>query len=170
MAYYNMPQYGYPQYTMPMPDQLSQLRGGYNQPPMQQGTFAQAPQMPQMGQMQSMPQEAPPMIWVQGEAGAKAHIVAPGNTAVLWDSENPIIYIKSADANGMPSMRIIDWKERSASAPPVMQPNAAQNVQYVTVDEYNKLAAVVNDLTAKLNGIMAQTAQRGENNAESAVQ
>jgi hypothetical protein len=169
MAYYGVPQYGYPQYTMPMPDQLTQLRGGYNQPPMQQGTYAQAPQMPQMGQMQSMPQEAPPMIWVQGEAGAKAHIVAPGNTAVLWDSENPIIYIKSADANGMPSMRIIDWKERSASAPPVMQPNAAQNVQYVTVDEYNKLAAVVNDLTAKLNGIMAQNAQRGDNNAEPTV-
>nr|DAI29747.1 MAG TPA: hypothetical protein [Caudoviricetes sp.] len=169
MAYFGVPQYGYPQYTMPMPDQLTQLRGGYNQPPMQQGAFQQAPQMPQMGQMQAMSQESPPMIWVQGEAGAKAHIVAPGNTVVLWDSENPIIYIKSADANGMPSMRIIDWKERSASAPPVMQPNAAQNVQYVTVDEYNKLAAVVNDLTAKLNAMMTQNAQRGENNAESAV-
>ena len=50
-----------------------------------------------------------------------------------------------------------------------MQPNAAQNAQYVTVDEYNKLAAVVNDLTAKLNGMLAQNAQRGDNNAESTV-
>ena len=50
-----------------------------------------------------------------------------------------------------------------------MQPNEVQKMQYVIADEYNKLAAVVNDLTAKLNGIMAQNAQRGNDNAEPTV-
>ena len=171
MAYYNAPMYGgYQPYSVPMPDQLAQLRnGGYNQAPMQPMPMNGYGQAQPMGQMppQAPSSETPPMIWVQGEAGAKAHIVAAGQTVVLWDSENPIIYIKSADANGMPSMRIIDWTERNASAPPAMQPSAAGNPQYVTFEEYNKLAAVVNELTAKFNAL---TAQRGENkNAESVI-
>ncbi len=51
------------------------------------------------------------MLWVQGEAAAKSWAVAPGATVVLWDSENPFIYIKSADASGVPSMRKIRWED-----------------------------------------------------------
>ena len=36
-------------------------------------------------------------IWVQGEAGAKSYPVAPGNRIALFDSENPVVYIKSVD-------------------------------------------------------------------------
>ena len=42
------------------------------------------------------------IIWVSGEAGAKAYLVAPNNTVQLWDSESQTIYLKSADACGMP--------------------------------------------------------------------
>lgn len=52
------------------------------------------------------------IIWVQGEAAAKSYWVAPGNTVALWDSENPVIYLKSADAGGMPNIRVIDIKYR----------------------------------------------------------
>mgnify|MGYP001025061831 CR=1 FL=1 len=34
--------------------------------------------------------------WVQNEAGMKAYVVARNSTVVLWDFENPVIYIKSA--------------------------------------------------------------------------
>lgn len=52
------------------------------------------------------------IIWVQGEAGAKAFFVAPNHTVQLWDSEAQIIYLKSVDASGMPSMKILDYTIR----------------------------------------------------------
>lgn len=72
------------------------------------------------------------LIWVQGEAGAKSYMVAPNSTVVLFDSENQAIYLKSADASGMPSMKILDYKIRDAvehAETPLKAPE-----QYVTVD------------------------------------
>ena len=54
-------------------------------------------------------------IWVQGEAGAKSYLVAPNNTVDLWDSESPVIYIKSADASGLPSLKILDYSVRETN-------------------------------------------------------
>lgn len=56
-----------------------------------------------------------PLIWVQGEAGAKSYLVAPNSSVVLFDSENQSIYIKSADASGMPSIRVLDYKIRDTA-------------------------------------------------------
>lgn len=52
------------------------------------------------------------IIWVQGEAGAKSYLVAPNTTVQLWDSESQTIFLKSADASGMPSMKILDYTIR----------------------------------------------------------
>ena len=52
------------------------------------------------------------MIWVQGEEGARAYMVAPNGTVPLWDSEEQVIYVKSADNLGRPSMRILDYTIR----------------------------------------------------------
>ena len=64
---------------------------------------------------QSTPQQNG-IIWVQGEAGAKSYMVAPGQTVQLWDSEEKIIYLKSADTSGMPSMKILDYTIRGEEA------------------------------------------------------
>lgn len=53
------------------------------------------------------------IIWVQGEAGAKSYLVAPNTTVQLWDSENQTIYLKSADASGMPSIKTLDYTVRN---------------------------------------------------------
>lgn len=55
------------------------------------------------------------IIWVQGEAGAKSYLVAPNCTVQLWDSENQTIYLKSADASGMPSIKTLDYTIRDSS-------------------------------------------------------
>ena len=87
---------------------------------------------------QNTPQSG--LIWVQGEAGAKAYPVAPNTTVQLWDSENQIVYLKSADASGMPSMKILDYTIRDNTA----QGNALQKQSqvdlsdYVTRDEFEK--------------------------------
>lgn len=128
-------------YGQPMQDQLAQLRQPY-----------QPMQMQPMPQGQPMMQATQPpdngMIWVQGEAGAKAYMVAPGNSVVLWDSEDHVIYIKSADAAGMPGMRVFEYVERSpAGRPAPMSVN-----QYVTRAEFDALAARINQMIQPATG------------------
>lgn len=55
------------------------------------------------------------MIWVQGEAGVKGYLVAPNASVVLWDTESPTVYVKSADANGIPNIRVFDYVERTGA-------------------------------------------------------
>lgn len=92
------------------------------------------------------------IIWVQGEEGAKAYMVAPGNSVQLWDSENPVIYLKSADMNGVPSMRIFDLVERNAAR---MSPNApnALDVKFVTQEQMDALQAKFDALETRFNSL-----------------
>lgn len=129
MPYYNQP-YSYQPYGQAMPDQLGQLRQAQQFQPMQMQTMAQ----PQTQQE--------PMIWVQGEAGMKAYYVSPGCTAVLWDSERYVFYIKTADQNGVPSARTFDYSERTGTPSPV---SVAGN-NYVTRQEFNALVAQINQM------------------------
>ena len=71
-----------------------------------------SPQFNQVPQPQAQ-QNNNSIIWVQGEAGAKSYMVAPNTTVQLWDSEQQTIYLKSADASGMPSIKTLDYTIRS---------------------------------------------------------
>lgn len=100
------------------------------------------------------------LIWVSGEAGAKAYLVAPNNTVQLWDSEAQVIYLKSADASGMPSMKILDYTIRDSAkngsnTAPVMQANNLSD--YVTKDE---LKAVSDEISAIRNKMESMTRRR----------
>ncbi len=56
---------------------------------------------------------SPPIIWVQnGLDGAKNYMMGPNQTLPLWDSENQIIYLKSTDQQGRPSIKILDYTIR----------------------------------------------------------
>ena len=78
-------------------------------------------------------QPAPPqsgLQWVQGEAAAKAYLVAPNSSVLLMDSEKETFYIKSTDASGMPlPLRIFDYTERA-------QTTAVDS--YITREEFEK--------------------------------
>lgn len=75
------------------------------------------------------------IIWVQGEAGAKAYPVAPNTTVQLWDSETQTIFLKSADGSGMPSMKILDYtiRDNTVARNPVTDMSG-----YVTREEFEK--------------------------------
>lgn len=78
------------------------------------------------------------IIWVQGEAGAKSYLVAPNTTVQLWDSEAQVIYLKSADASGMPSMKILDYTIRDNMQKQVTAPTQESfNPAYVTKTEFD---------------------------------
>lgn len=85
---------------------------------------------------QSQPQAPQNLIWVQGEAGAKSYLVAPNSTVTLWDTESQTIYIKSADASGMPTMKVLDYTLRGGA--PEMQRMEAQN-SFATKDDFAAL-------------------------------
>lgn len=123
--------YGYQPgyYGQAMPDQLAQLRQN-------------AYQQPMMGQATQPTQGTPSIIWVQGEEGAKAYMVAAGNSVLLMDSENSAFYIKSTDASGMPlPLRVFDYKERTTAAKTPPQTAQQTGVEFVTRAEFNALAA-----------------------------
>lgn len=108
-----------------------------NYPPYYQPNYQtySPPMMDQLAQLRAQQPAQNQMIWVQGEAAAKAYLVAAGNTVPLWDSENMCIYVKSVDASGVPSMRILDYTERT-------KPEPAQHTQeYVTRAEFEAFAA-----------------------------
>lgn len=90
------------------------------------------------------------IIWVQGEAGAKSYLVAPNTTVQLWDSESQVIYLKSADASGMPSMKIIDYTIRN-STQPQPQPQPQPTTDYVTKDEFDSFKQQVQKMIGGRN-------------------
>lgn len=88
------------------------------------------------------------LIWVQGEAGAKSYIVAPGNTVMLMDSESERFYLKSADSSGMPMpLRIFDYKERiNATTSDFKAPTSdfsELDGKYITREEFEQRMASV---------------------------
>jgi hypothetical protein len=42
------------------------------------------------------------ILWVQGEQAAKAYPIGAGQSVLLMDSEDSLMYIKSTDQSGMP--------------------------------------------------------------------
>jgi hypothetical protein len=90
---------------------------------------------PQMPQAQTQPTSS--RIWVSGEAGAKAYLLAPNTSVDLWDSEAQTIYLKSADALGMPSMKIIDYTIRDASSAPKKEAPEINLDDYVTKKDFD---------------------------------
>lgn len=89
--------------------------------------------------LQNQPQLAPNsnLIWVQGEAGAKSYLVAPNQTVQLWDSENQVIYLKSADGSGMPSIKVIDYTVRSPQS--TQDEKKEVEGKFISKDELNGL-------------------------------
>ena len=133
MAYNNgfpmsYPQYTqqYPQYQQPIPTPQQQIQ---QQQPVQQGS----------------------LIWVSGEAGAKAYLVAPNTTVQLWDSESNCVYLKSADATGMPSMKILDYTIREGEKPQNTPLKNDMN-NYATKEELNAFRTEILQTIEKVKG------------------
>jgi hypothetical protein len=92
----------------------------YNYYPNTYQAYPQYPSQPnayptQMNVGATQPTQNNGIILVQGEAGAKSYLVAPNQSVVLWDTESQTIYVKSADASGMPSIKTLDYTMRESA-------------------------------------------------------
>ena len=134
--YYYLPDPGEQRggFTAPVPDRLAQLRQNQTQTSMYPRAVQSPPAPP-------TPQSNP--IWVQGEEGAKAYMVAPGSSVMLMDSENTVFYLKSSDQSGMPlPLRIFDYTERTSNNQPKSQPTPQFDPsQFITRDELEEILA-----------------------------
>lgn len=92
-------------------------------------------------------QSSSQLIWVQGEAGAKSYLLSPGNTVALWDSEAQTIYLKSADASGMPSMRVLDYTIREDAH---RTPNLGSQSDFATKDDVVSIQKQIDEIRANL--------------------
>lgn len=119
----------------------------------------QIPQMPQQvpqDQMQPVAQTQQPsqvfnqgILWVQGEAGAKSYLVAPGARVLLLDSEGSKFYIKSVDQMGMPTMHTYEYKEVFPNQmPPVVA--EVKEPEYATHEDVEYLKNQIEELKQKL--------------------
>lgn len=137
---------------------------GYYNPSIPQQDMQTNQQIPVQQPIQQMTMQTPTqfmqtqptndMIWVLGQTEAESYLVAPNNSVVLWDKNNPTIYIKSVNASGMPSMRILDFTERNADTS-----NSHENApkthkctcgdKFATKEQINALEGKIDDLMAK---------------------
>ena len=118
---------------------------------------------PQMySQYQPPSQNSSGIIWVSGLAGAKSFMVAPNASVVLFDSEAQCVYIKSADASGMPSIKVLDYTIRDQQA--VQTPFSHPAADYATKEEIGDLRAEIERLKAQMKG--AKNESTVQRNAE----
>lgn len=132
MAYGNFYGYPFPQQSYAAPqgpaaDILNQYKTPYQAPPAQNG-----------------------LLWVQGEAAAKSYLVSPGNTVVLWDSENPFIYVKTADISGIPSTKILEYKEHTEPAEKPAEHTCSCGEKFALKEDFKVLSDKVDALAAKI--------------------
>lgn len=144
----------YAPYSRPM--------GYYNPsiPQQDMNNMQNAQQMPVQQPIQQMPIQTPTqfvqaqptndMLFVLNENEASAYPVAPNNSVVLWDKNNKTFYIKTANAQGIPSMQIYDFKERTETHEKRTETHECTcGDKFATKEQINALEGKIDDLTAK---------------------
>lgn len=123
-------------YPQPYQDRLAQLQSQYQQT-MPQNT----PQLMQNGSQG--------ILWVQGEAGAKAYMMAPNTTILLMDSEGQRFYLKSTDMSGVPTLRTFKYTEVTSQPMPEEVPEN----KYVTRQEYDEIRGKVDGIIQSIDNL-----------------
>lgn len=114
----NQQNYSYNQnYQLPGPNQMPQMQ-----------------QMPMQNTIQRQPSNS--INWVQGEAAARSYQLNPGESALLMDSEAPVLYAKTVDVYGRPMpMEIYDLVKRDTIVDSNQSYSRSPGEQYVKVSE-----------------------------------
>ena len=138
-------------------------RGGYFNP-------MQTPTMPTMAENQNQfaqpyqtPMQPPPMatptpnndmIFVLGQNEAESYPVAPNATVTMWDKNQKTFYIKTANAQGIPSMQIYDFTERVENPQKSPEKHDCQcGNKFILKEELNAVQGEIQDILCRLSGL-----------------
>ncbi len=130
-----------------------------------QQTIQQPQQMPVQQPIQPMqiaqptPVQSNDMIWVLNETEATSYPVAPNNSVTLWDKNKDTVYIKSVNMQGVPSMRILDYIERTAdNAQKTSHSHDCQcGKEFVKVEAFERLQVDFETLRNELDELKAKS-------------
>lgn len=102
--------------------------------------------------------------WVQGLAGAKSYLVAPNQTVDLWDSESQTIYVKSADASGLPTLKVLDYTLRDNGSN-LAENNVLNNErEFVSINDFKALESKLTMLENELMSLKTPKHEKKVNN------
>lgn len=93
-------------------------------------------------------QQKQELIRVNGLEGAKNYPLSPGSIVALFDAESDIMYIKSMDAGGFPSIRTFTFSEAISTPPSDME------------SRISSLETEIANLKEALNGIKSIPRQK----------
>lgn len=146
MAYGNYAPFYRGGYFNPMQTQMPQMADTQNQWQLQ--NMQQPLQQPMAQPTNDM------MIFVLNENEASAYPVAPNNSVVLWDKNQKTFYIKTANAQGIPSMQVYDFTERidNTQETPLNAPKKHEckcGDKFVTKDQFEALQGKLEALESK---------------------
>ena len=105
--------------------------------------------MAQPQQQIQQPQQTPAtsgIIWVSGLQEAQMYPLAPNNAVALWEQSGKVIYLKSADATGKPTMRVYDLVERTETASTASAAQDEKVHDYATKEELSAVAVAIKNV------------------------
>ena len=160
-------------YNPSIPQDNPNMQNGqqFQQMPVHQQVPMQTPiQQTLMAQPTAMPSND--MLWVLNETEATSYPVAPNNSVTLWDKNKDTVYIKSVNMQGVPSMRILDYVERTADNAPktAHNHNCQCGKDFVKVEAFERLQSDFEALRSELEELKvkpkAKTAKKAVEEAE----
>lgn len=104
--------------------------------------YAPQPYVPQTG-----------IIWVSGESEASMYPIAPNNAVALWEKSGKVVYLKSADATGKPTIRTYDLVERTNLPSEDVLHSEVKLPTYATKDDLTAVLSVVNGFDELLGSL-----------------
>ena len=113
-------------------------------------------------QYQQMPQQTNDLIFVLGQNEAESYPVAPSATVTMWDKNQDTVYIKSVNAQGVPSMEILDYTKRSLNAPKTPTEHTCKcGDNFVTKEEFKALQGKYDEIMSKLQALEEKPKAKG---------
>jgi len=102
------------------------------------------------------------IIWVSGDAEAIAYPIAPNNAVRLWHSSLPIVYFKSADASGRPTLKAYDLTERTENASAASELSESKLADFATKDELSALSQAIDTIKSEMKTMRKELKKRRE--------
>lgn len=128
--------------------------------PYQQGyyqqNYQQMQQPVQPTQMSGANQQAQVSnVWIYSEAEVAGYPVAPNNAVRLWSANEPVFYLKWADATGKPSVKIYDIVERDNNTLSSQSKANEQAEEYAKKSDLATVVDAVKDFSGLVSAIKA---------------
>lgn len=126
------------------------MPGQFSTAPYMQGINAQTQaQMPQFNAQMPVSQPSNGLIRVTGIDGAKAYQMPPNSVAALFDDSYDIMYVKSTDGAGFPTIRVFDFYEHKEETPVQQQTVNVEN--FATKQELQNLRSQIEEVKGMIS-------------------